>query len=170
MLLQQSSDTIRHKVVIDTEWVFCTEEKCWYRDTVFLKNQLNLELPQVLPRVCFHLCLHELNNSCLELSDASLLLYIMKYFSSRQSLQTPVTGLNPLALPSILQFNWYWILLSFKNQIYLLRGNVKKKKQYICWHCPNRREGGQPHVKKFKWNNFLTKVGEGGGHTTYCQK
>ena len=32
----------------------------------------------------------------------------------------------------------------------MLRGAVKKKKQYICGHCPNRREGGQPHVKKFK--------------------
>ena len=43
-------------------------------------------------------------------------------------------------------------------------GVTSKKKQYICGHCPYRREGGQPHVKKFKWNNFLTKVGEGGGH------
>ena len=29
-------------------------------------------------------------------------------------------------------------------------GVPSKKKQYICGHCPNRREGGQPHVKKFK--------------------
>ena len=30
--------------------------------------------------------------------------------------------------------------------------------------------GGQPHVKKLKRNEFLTKVGDGGGHKTYCQK
>ena len=29
---------------------------------------------------------------------------------------------------------------------------------------------GQPHFKKLKRNDFLTKVGEGGGHKTYCQK
>ena len=28
--------------------------------------------------------------------------------------------------------------------------------------------GGQPHVKNLKRNEFLTKVGEGGGHKTYC--
>ena len=49
-------------------------------------------------------------------------------------------------------------------------GVTSKKKQYICRHCPNRRGGGQPHVKKLKRNDFLTKVGEGGGHKTYCQK
>jgi len=32
------------------------------------------------------------------------------------------------------------------------------------------RGGGQPHVKNLKRNEFLTKVGEGGGHKTYCQK
>ena len=54
--------------------------------------------------------------------------------------------------------------------VVLFRGNVKKKKQYIYRHCPNRRGGGQPHFKKLKRNDFLTKVGEGGGHKTYCQK
>ena len=29
-----------------------------------------------------------------------------------------------------------------------LRGAVKKNKQYIYRHCPNRREGGQPHFNK----------------------
>ena len=51
-----------------------------------------------------------------------------------------------------------------------LRGDVQKKTQYIYRHCPNRRGGGQPHFKKLKRNDFLTKVGEGGGHKTYCQK
>ena len=32
------------------------------------------------------------------------------------------------------------------------------------------REGGQPHFKKLKRDVFLTKVGEGGGHKTHCQK
>ena len=48
----------------------------------------------------------------------------------------------------------------------LLRGDVQKKKQYIYRHCPNRRGGGQSHFKKLKRNDFLTKVGEGGGHKT----
>ena len=43
-------------------------------------------------------------------------------------------------------------------------------KGYIQRHCPNTREGGQPHFKKLKRNDFLTKVGEGEGHKTYCQK
>ena len=30
--------------------------------------------------------------------------------------------------------------------------------------------GGQPHFKKIKRKDFLTKVGEGGGHKIYCQK
>ena len=73
-----------------------------------------------LARVNFLLCLHELNNSSLELSVASLGLYRMKYFSRRQSLQTPVTGLKLLAFPRMLQLRAYWILFSFKYQIYLL--------------------------------------------------
>ena len=50
------------------------------------------------------------------------------------------------------------------------KGCRQKIKQYICRHCPNKREGGQPHFKKIKRNNFLTKVGEGGCHKSYCQK
>ena len=50
-----------------------------------------------------------------------------------------------------------------------LRGNLQKKKQYIQRHRPNRREGGQQNFKKLKRDDFL-KVGEGGGHKTYCQK
>ena len=54
--------------------------------------------------------------------------------------------------------------------VVLVRGNVNKKtKQYIYRHCPNRRGGGQPHFKKLKRNDFLTKVGEGGGHKKYCR-
>ena len=46
-----------------------------------------------------------------------------------------------------------------------------KKKHDICGHFPNKIDGGgQPHVKKFKWDNFLTCVREGGGHITHCQK
>ena len=50
-----------------------------------------------------------------------------------------------------------------------IRGAVNKK-QYIYIHCPNRRGGGQPHFKKLKRNDFLTKVGEAGGHKKYCQR
>ena len=50
------------------------------------------------------------------------------------------------------------------------KGCRQKRKQYIYRHCPNRREGGQPHFKKLKRHDFLTKVREGGGHQTYCQK
>ena len=60
------------------------------------------------------------------------------------------------------------ILIHVKN---LLRGNVKKHNiKYIERHCPNRREEGQPQFKKLKRKDFLTKVGEGGGRRTYCQK
>ena len=51
-----------------------------------------------------------------------------------------------------------------------VRGAVQKKTQYIYRHCPNRREGGQPHFKELKRNDFLIKVEEGGGHKTHCQK
>ena len=56
---------------------------------------------------------------------------------------------------------------------FLLGGKGSKnkgEKQYIYRHCPNRREGGQPHLKKLKRNDLLTKVGERGGHKTDCRK
>ena len=55
-----------------------------------------------------------------------------------------------------------------------LRGNLKK--QYICGHCPYRREGGQPHVKNLneiifyqswrgRWShNIFSKI-----EALYCQ-
>ena len=63
--------------------------------------------------------------------------------------------------------NVYTLIRKIQSQenTHFLRGAVKKnKKQYIYRHCPNRREGGQPHFKKLKINDFLTKVGVGGGH------
>ena len=85
--------------------MFCTEMRCCHFCWVCKKNCDNwMWILKPFARVYFLLCLHELNNSSLELSVASLGLYRMKYFSRRQSLQTPVTGLKLLALPSMLQY------------------------------------------------------------------
>ena len=50
-------------------------------------------------------------------------------------------------------------IFSFEQSMsfFLLRGDLQKKQ-----HCPKGREGGQPHFKELKRNEFLTKVGEGG--------
>ena len=49
---------------------------------------------------------------------------------------------------------------------FLLSGAVKKNSIFK----DIAQIGGQPHFKKIKRNEFLTKVGEGGGHKTYCKK
>ena len=54
------------------------------------------------------------------------------------------------------------VIILEEKKFFQIRGAVK--------NCPNRREGGLPHFKKLKRDDFLTKVGEGGGHKTYCQK
>ena len=46
----------------------------------------------------------------------------------------------------------------------VLGATSKTNKQYIYRHCPNSREGGQPHFKKFNRKDFLTKVGRGRDH------
>ena len=51
-----------------------------------------------------------------------------------------------------------------------IRGDVKKKISIFTDIVQIGGGGGQPHFKKLKRNEFLTKVGEGGGHKTYCQK
>ena len=53
---------------------------------------------------------------------------------------------------------------------FYLRGAVKKKNSIFKDIVQIGGGGGQPHVKNWKRNEFLTKVGEGGGHKTYCQK
>ena len=59
----------------------------------FLKKfQLVLD-PQEFDSIYFHLCLQGLKNSSLEFNVAVSGLYIIKYFSSRHSLQTFVIGL-----------------------------------------------------------------------------
>ena len=63
-----------------------------------------------------------------------------------------------------------WHICQAQLQLQLqLRGNVKKKHS-IFKDIVQIGGGGQPHFKKLKRNDFLTKVGEGGGHKTYCQK
>ena len=85
------------------------------------KEQLDFDSQAfVCFRVCFLLCLQELKTSSLEFNVASCGLYIIQYFSRRQSLQTPVTGLKPFALPKTFQLNSYGICASFRNQMYLL--------------------------------------------------
>ena len=54
---------------------------------------------------------------------------------------------------------------------FIIRGDVKKKKNSIFKDIAQiGGGGGQPHVKNLKRTEFLTKVGEGGGHKIYCQK
>ena len=39
------------------------------------------------------------------------------------------------------------------HQEITIRGNVKKKKQYICWHCPNW--GGPPSLLPYFWQIYF---------------
>ena len=50
------------------------------------------------------------------------------------------------------------------------KGYSKKNSEFEDNVQIGGREGGQPHFKKLKRDVFLTKVGEGGGHKTYCQR
>ena len=54
--------------------------------------------------------------------------------------------------------------------INLAKGCRQKNKQYIYRHCPNSREGGQPHFKKFKRNDFFDKSWEREGVTNILSK
>ena len=54
---------------------------------------------------------------------------------------------NPLKPPTKLQPNW---VVHYSGGL----GIPSKKQQYIKRHCPNRTEGGQPHFKRLKRNDF----------------
>ena len=108
-------------------------ETLWVSSSLYKKEQLDFDTqPFVCFRVCFLLCLQELKTSSLEFKVASCGLYIIQYFSRRQSLQTPVTGLKPFALPKTFQLNSYGIYASFRNQMYLL--SIVLFMFFILWY------------------------------------
>ena len=92
-----------------------------------------------------------------------------KTLGPKQIVPNKILVQNIYQSKQILNPKYFWSKEKVGTKMFRL-GVPSKKNQYIYRHCPNRREGGQPHFKKIKNEYFLTKVAGGGGHKTYCQK